>query len=465
LRGHGIAVDEAGFQLAMDEQRERSRTAARFVADSGNLKVDADTHFTGYEQLDDAGRVLLLFRDGKPVESLNEGESGQVVLVRTPFYAESGGQVGDTGTLNSRNSTFRVDDTQKSGNAHIHIGVMTKGGIAVDDMLTGVVDPAGRAATVLNHTATHLLHAALREVLGTHVAQKGSLVEPDRLRFDFSHNEAVKPAQLQRIEALVNEQIRLNQAAETDVMSYDDALHSGAVALFGEKYGDEVRVLRLGDFSVELCGGTHVTRTGDIGLFRIVSETGIASGVRRIEGITGERALASAYADSTALAGLAGLVRGSRADVEDKVHQLVDKNRALEKELKSLRSKIAQSSGLDLASTATEIAGIQVLAARLDDDTDAGALRDIVDRMKDKLGTAVVVVGAATADGKVRLAAGVTKNATDRIRAGDLIKDIASQVGGKGGGRPDFAQAGGTEPAGLDQALAGVDSWVAAQIN
>jgi alanyl-tRNA synthetase len=407
----------------------------------------------------------LLFRDGKPVEQLNEGETGQVVLVRTPFYAESGGQVGDSGTLNSRDSSFRVDDTQKSGNAHIHIGVMTNGAVAVDDMLTGVVDANSRTATVLNHSATHLLHAALREVLGKHVAQKGSLVEPARLRFDFSHNEPVKADLLQRIEALVNEQIRLNQVAETDVMSYDDALNSGAVALFGEKYGDEVRVLKLGDFSVELCGGTHVARTGDIGLFRIVAETGIASGVRRIEAITGERALASVNDDSAALAGMAGLVKGSRADVADKVRQLVDKNRALEKELKALRSKLAQSSGQDLASGATEIGGIQVLAARLDDDTDAGALREIVDRMKDKLGTAVVVVGAATADGKVRLAAGVTKNATDRIRAGDLIREIAGQVGGKGGGRPDFAQAGGTDPAGLDKALAGVDSWVAAQIN
>jgi alanyl-tRNA synthetase len=460
LRGRGIAVDAAGFESSMEEQRQRSRSSARFAAQEGELKIDAETHFTGYETLNDAGRVLLLFSDGKPVDSLNEGETGQVVLVRTPFYAESGGQVGDSGALNSRDSSFRVDDTQKSGNAHLHIGEITKGSISVDDMLTAVVDTPSRQATVLNHSATHLLHAALRQVLGNHVAQKGSLVGSDKLRFDFSHNKAVTADELLEIENLVNAQIRNNAPADTQLMGYDDAVASGAVALFGEKYGDEVRVLRIGDFSVELCGGTHVQRAGDIGLFRIASETGIASGVRRIEAITGERALSSVRWYEHMLDSIGGLLKTSRTDVKGKVQQLVDQNKALEKELKGLRSKIAGAAGQDLAGTAQEINGIQVLAARMDDDTDAGALRDTVDRMKDKLGTAVVVLGAATKDGKVRLAAGVTKNATDRIKAGDLIREVAGQVGGKGGGRPDFAQAGGDDPAALDQALASVGTWI-----
>jgi alanyl-tRNA synthetase len=460
LRGRDIAVDAAGFETAMEAQRQRSRSSARFAAEEGELKVDAETHFTGHETLDDAGRVLLLFRDGKAVDSLNEGEAGQVVLVRTPFYAESGGQVGDTGTLNSRDSSFQVDDTQKTGNAHLHIGEMTKGSISVDDMLTAVVDTPRRQATVLNHSATHLLHAALRQVLGNHVAQKGSLVGPDKLRFDFSHNKAVSADELLEIENIVNAQIRHNAPADTQLMTYDDAVASGAVALFGEKYGDEVRVLSIGDFSVELCGGTHVQRAGDIGLFRIASETGIASGVRRIEAITGERALSSVRWYEHMLDSIGGVLKASRTDVAGKVRQLVEQNKALEKELKGLRSKIAGAAGQDLAGGAQEINGIQVLAARMDDDTDAGALRDTVDRMKDKLGTAVVVLGAATTDGKVRLAAGVSKNATDRIKAGDLIREVAVQVGGKGGGRPDFAQAGGDDPAALDQALASVCTWI-----
>jgi alanyl-tRNA synthetase len=307
------------------------------------------------------------------------------------------------------------------------------------------------------------LHAALREVLGTHVTQKGSLVAPDRLRFDFSHNQAVSAEELLKIEDLVNAQIRLNASTDTQLMSYDDAVASDAVALFGEKYGDEVRVLRIGDFSVELCGGTHVQRAGDIGLFRIASETGIASGIRRIEAITGERALSSVRWYESMLDSIGGLLKASRIDVEDKVRQVLARNKTLEKELKSLRGKLAGAKGQDLVSSATEINGIQVLAARLDDDTDAGALRDTVDRMKDKLGTAVVVLGAVTADGKVRLAAGVTKNTTDRIKAGDLIREVAGQVGGKGGGRPDFAQAGGTNPAALDKALADVGTWIEAQ--
>jgi alanyl-tRNA synthetase len=465
LRQHGIAVDEPGFDAAMAEQKKKSKSAARFAAEAGEMQVEADTHFTGYDTTSDAGRVLLLFRDGQAVESLREGEAGQIVLVRTPFYAESGGQVGDTGILNSDDASFRVDDTQKSGNAHLHIGVMTEGTISVDDMLTAVVDADSRAATVLNHSATHLLHAALREVLGGHVTQKGSLVAPDRLRFDFSHNKAVSPNELKQIEQRVNEQIRNNAVAETALMNYDQALESGAMALFGEKYGDEVRVLKLGDFSVELCGGTHVQRAGDIGLFKILSESGISSGVRRIEAVTGQNALDLVGEGEDVLGSVGALLKAGRTDIREKVRQIVERNKSLEKELKSLRSKLAGAAGQDLASSATEIKGIQVLAARLEDDTDAGSLRDAVDRMKDKLGTAVVVLGAATADGKVRLAAGVTKNAMDRIKAGELISEVAGQVGGKGGGRPDFAQAGGTDPGALDQALANVSSWIESRIS
>jgi alanyl-tRNA synthetase len=342
---------------------------------------------------------------------------------------------------------------------------MVKGTIGVDDMLTAVVDADVRAATVLNHSATHLLHAALREVLGTHVAQKGSLVAPDKLRFDFSHNAPVTSDELRRIERIVNRQIRMNSQADTEIMSYDAALKSGAVALFGEKYGDEVRVLKIGEYSVELCGGTHVARAGDIGLFRISSETGIASGVRRIEAVTGECALASIRAVDELLDSVGERLKSGRADIGDKVRQIVERNKALEKELKSAKSELAGAAGQDLAGGAQEINGIQVLAVRLADDTDAESLRDTVDRMKDKLGTAVVVLAAVTADGKVRLAAGVSKNTTDRVRAGDLIKEVAGMVGGKGGGRPDFAQAGGTDPAALDEALASVGSWIESTTN
>ena len=460
----GFDVDTAGFKKSMEQQRERSRAASQFTTATGGLQVDENTKFIGYEKLADACRIVALYKDGQAVASLNAGDAGQVVLLRTPFYAESGGQVGDTGVLSGEGAQFAVADTQKSGNAHLHIGALESGSLAVDDMVTAVVAHDKRLAIMRNHSATHLLHAALREVLGTHVAQKGSLVDAERLRFDFSHYEGLTAVELQRIELLVNHEIRANARAETNVMSYDEALESGAVALFGEKYGDEVRVLKLGDFSVELCGGTHIKRAGDIGLFKIVSESGIASGVRRIEAVTGERALQKISDDEQIIDSIAGLLKASRIDVADKVAQAVEKNKVLEKEIKALRGKLAGAAGQDLASGAKEISGINVLAARLEDDTDAGALRDTVDRMKDKLGTAVVVLGAATADGKVRLAAGVTKNATDRIRAGDLIKDIAGQVGGKGGGRPDFAQAGGTDPGGLDRALAGVNSWVESQI-
>jgi alanyl-tRNA synthetase len=463
-REMGFEVDTAGFDRAMEEQRKRSQEGSNFQAASGSLQVDEITKFTGYDKLEDAGRVVALFAGDASVDSLNAGERGTVVLARTPFYAESGGQVGDTGVLNCGDARFVVENTVKSGAAHLHVGRLESGSLALNDMVTAAVDRDRRHATMLNHTATHLLHAALREVLGSHVVQKGSLVDPERLRFDFSHYEAVNPEELRKIERLVNRQIRANDQAETALMSYEDACESGAVALFGEKYGDEVRVLRVGDFSVELCGGTHVTRAGDIGLFKIISEGGIASGVRRIEAVTGEAAVQKTLADEQLLESLGDMLKSSPAEIADKVQQTLAKNRALEKDLRSLRSKLAGASGQDMAGSAREIGGVKVLAARMDDDTDAGSLREAVDRMKDKLGTAVVVLGAATADGKVRLAAGVTKNATDRIRAGDLIREVAVQVGGKGGGRPDFAQAGGSDPGSLDKALASVGTWVEARI-
>ncbi len=466
LRNQGLTLDVEGFDAAMQGQRRRARAASKFSAADAGLQVDQSTEFTGYDALEGEGRVVALYRDGKITEALQAGEAGLVVLDRTSFYAESGGQVGDSGLLSGDGVSFRVDDTQKSGTAHLHVGVLEAGSIKTGDRLNTSVDASSRNATVLNHSATHLLHAALRSVLGTHVQQKGSLVAPDKLRFDFAHYEAVKPDELAAIEAMVNDQVRANALADTQVMNYDAAVESGAMALFGEKYGDDVRVLRLGDFSVELCGGTHVQRAGDIGLFRITSESGIASGVRRIEAVTGAAAVDCVHDDHLLLEQLSGQLRASRAELTDKVQQILDKQKTLEKEVKKLRADLASGGGggADLSAEAREVSGINVLAARLPDDTDAGSLRDAVDKMKDKLGIAVVVLGAATADGKVRLAAGVTKNATDRVRAGDVVRVVAEQVGGKGGGRPDFAQAGGSDPASLDKALAGVTAWVESQL-
>ena len=462
LRNQGLGLDVDGFDAAMEAQRERARGASKFAAADAGLKIDAVTRFTGYESLTGDANVIALFRDGAAVGNLEAGDTGLIVLDSTPFYAESGGQVGDTGYLRSAGAVFRVDDTQKNGDAHVHAGVLEQGSIAAGDSVQAEVDAGARKATVLNHSATHLLHAALREVLGSHVTQKGSLVAPDKLRFDFSHYEAVKPEELAAIEKRVNDQIRANAAAETAVMNYDAAVESGAMALFGEKYGDDVRVLRIGDFSVELCGGTHVARAGDIGLFRITSESGIASGVRRIEAVSGANALRTIHEDQQLLDSLGGLLRASRSELDDKLQQMLDKQKSLEKEVKKLRADLAAGGGGggDLSAGAKDVNGVKVLAARLPDDTDAGSLRDTVDRMKDKLGTAVVVLGAATADGKVRLAAAVSKNTTDRVRAGDLVRDVAEQVGGKGGGRPDFAQAGGSDPSRLDDALASVPGWV-----
>ncbi len=464
-RNRGIAIDEAGFDAAMLGQRERGRAAHKFSAANPSMPVDASTEFVGYDRLTHNARIVAILKDGESAQEIAADETGQIVLDRTPFYAESGGQVGDQGHINTADSRFRVDDTQKFGSAHLHIGVCETGQFAVGDEVEAGVNAIDRARTVLNHSATHLLHAALRQVLGKHVMQKGSLVAPDRLRFDFSHYEAVTAKELAEIERLVNEKVRENRAAETRLMAYDEAIEHGAIALFGEKYADEVRVLGIGDFSVELCGGTHVKRAGDIGLFKLTSESGIAAGVRRIEAVTGDGALDWINAGQAALDGVAALIKGGRADVEDKVRQVVERNRGLEKELKALRGKLAGAAGRDLAAGARDIKGVKVLSVRLDDDTDPGTLRDTVDRMKDRLGTAVVVLGSATTDGKVRLAAGVTDDATDRIRAGDLIKEVAIKVGGKGGGRADFAQAGGTDPQELDAALTSAEAWISERLD
>jgi alanyl-tRNA synthetase len=414
----------------------------------------------GYGGTTDVGRVVALLKGGATVAKLNAGDEGEVVLDRTPFYAESGGQVGDTGELGNLSARFTVNDTQKRGSAHSHIGTLQKGVIEIGDKLAATVDSKRRAAIVLNHSATHLLHAALRKVLGLHVQQKGSLVAPDRLRFDFAHFEPVTPTQLKEIESLVNEHVRLNHDADVRVLPYDDAIAAGALAFFGDKYGDNVRVLKLGDFSTELCGGTHVHRSGDIGLFKITSEGGIAAGVRRIEAVTGQRALDLVSSNEAVLRDVAALVKGTRDDVASKVTQLVERTRSLERELDTLRRKLASGGGRDILQEAKVVNGIKVLAARLDG-ADAKVLRDTADQLKDKLGSGVVVLGAVEGD-KVFLVASVTKDLAGRLKAGDIIKPVAELCGGRGGGRADFAQAGGTQPDKVDAALALVPGLVAA---
>ena len=458
-RERDLVVDQAGFEAAMQGQRNKAKAASKFGAITGDaLKTDAKTKFLGYEGTEGASEIVALFKDGEAVDELAIGDDGAVILASTPFYAESGGQIGDKGILVHDGKLFRVDDTQKSGDATVHFGSVEQGVLGLADKLEAVVDADRRQAIRLNHTATHLKHAALRNVLGDHVTQKGSLVAPDRLRFDFSHYEGVTTAQLQEIEDLVNAEIRKNHAADTNLMTYDDAIESGAMALFGEKYGDKVRVLRLGDFSVELCGGTHVERTGDIGVFKIAHEGGVASGVRRIEAVTGQGAMEWIEANQRTLSHLAGLLRSTPEQAVAKVEQLLKRTRDLEKDLAATRQALLTGQATDHAESVQEVAGIKVLAARMDG-ADAKTLRDAVDKFKDRLQNAVVVLGSVD-DGKVRLAAGVTKNNVDKVRAGDLIKPVAEQVGGKGGGRPDFAQAGGTDAAKLDQALASVSAWV-----
>jgi alanyl-tRNA synthetase len=463
-RERDLSIDQQGFDAAMEGQRERARAASKFsVAGSDGLKTDAKTEFLGYAGTEAPCEIVALFRDGKAVDELGAGDDGAVILASTPFYAESGGQIGDRGILVDEGKLFRVDDTQKSGDANVQFGTVEQGTLKIGDKVEAVVDADRRQAIRLNHSATHLMHAALRQVLGDHVAQKGSLVAPDRLRFDFSHYEGVTAEQLQDIEDIVNDEIRKNVAAETKLMTYDDAIESGAVALFGEKYGDKVRVLRLGDSSVELCGGTHVARTGDIGVFKITHEGGVASGVRRIEAMTGAGAMEWIDSNQRALSDLAGMLRSTPDQAAAKVEQLLKQNKELEKKLATAKHALITGQGSDQEDNVREIAGIKVLVSRMDG-VDAKSMRDAVDRAKDKLQNAIVLF-ASVDDGKVRLAAGVTKNNTDKIKAGDLIKPVAEQVGGKGGGRPDFAQAGGNDPSKLDQALNSVPDWVAEKLS
>ena len=463
-RERGLGIDRDGFEREMDAQRARARAASQFGADqSAEFDIEGETDFTGYDRLQDSATVVALFADGAPADELHGGQKGLVVLDRTPFYAESGGQVGDTGYLRAAGAEFVVSDTRKqAGSVFAHVGKLTGGDLRVGDTVAAEVDRRRRGATALNHSATHLLHAALRHVLGDHVMQKGSLVEADRLRFDFSHFEPVRREQLIEIERLVNQQVRCNHMVETRIMALDDAKAAGAMALFGEKYDDQVRVLRMGDFSTELCGGTHVKALGDIGLFKVVMETGIASGVRRIEAVTGERAVEWVEADEDRLMRLGGMINAGRDELEDKLSKLIERNRRLEKELEQIKGKLASAAGSDLAAQAVDVNGAKVLAARLDG-VEPKSLRDTLDQLKNKLGSAVILL-AAVNDDKVNLIAGVTPDLTDRCRAGDLVKVAAEKVGGKGGGRPDMAQAGGSDPAGVPDALGLVQGWAAERL-
>ena len=464
-RERGVAVDMAGFEKAMEAQRARARAAGHFSVDyHEGIHVDEETEFLGYDRLQDEGRIVALFRGSEPVEALEAGEEGAVVLDRTPFYAESGGQVGDTGVLRGGDGHFEVIDTQKKGHAHVHLGHLKLGRLAVGERLRAEVVGERRADTAHNHSATHLLHAALRHVLGDHVQQKGSLVDPDRLRFDFAHESPMTPDQKAEVERLVNHHIRANTPVETTVTSMEEARAMGAVALFGEKYGDTVRVLAMGEdhFSMELCGGTHVARTGEIGLFKVVEEGGVAAGVRRIEAVTGRAAFERLESAELTVERLAERLKTDRDGVEERVEQLQERLRRAEKENERLQAKLASSRGSDLADQAREVAGVTLLAARLDG-ADAKALRTTMDQLKNKLGSAVIILGVP-GEGKVNLAAGVTNDLVDRVQAGDLVNHVAGQVGGRGGGRPDMAQAGGSQPENLDAALASVPDWLAGQL-
>lgn len=467
-RERGLTVDMAGFETAMEQQRETARAAGKF-ASGASLPADLvaqlqPTGFLGYEQLD-AGdlRVVALMKDGRPVESIGSGDEALVLLDRTPFYAESGGQVGDVGRLAGPDAEFAVSDTQKlAGQFHGHVGRMTRGTLKLGDRIAASVDAPRRAATILNHSATHLLHAALREVLGTHVQQKGSLVAPDRLRFDFSHFQAISPQELAEVERRVNAQVRANHEAEVHHMGMQEALDFGAMALFGEKYGENVRVLRMGEYSTELCGGTHVGRTGDIGLFKIVSEGGVSAGVRRIEAVTGQGALDHVDAEERRLQQAAELLGGNANDVVEKIRALAERQKKLERELEVLKAKAASGATADLAGAAQDVKGVRVLASRLEG-FDAKALRDAVDRLKQQLGDAVIVL-AGTSDGKAALVAGVSGTAAGKVKAGELLSHVAGQIGGKGGGRPDLAQGGGEDGPALVSALKGVNDWVAGHL-
>ncbi|MDT1010182.1 alanine--tRNA ligase [Plesiomonas shigelloides] len=462
-RERNITVDEAGFEKEMKAQRERAQAANNFGADYNSMiRVDGQTEFHGYTTTAHQGQVVALFREGQSVEQLRAGEEAIIVLNETPFYAESGGQVGDSGLLLADGVEFMVTDTQKYGQAFGHVGKLMSGSVTVGDTLQAEVDAARRQSIRLNHSATHLLHAALRKVLGEHVAQKGSQVSADALRFDFSHLEAMKAEELREVERLVNAEIRRNHSVQTDVLDLDEAKAKGAMALFGEKYDEKVRVLTMGDFSVELCGGTHAARTGDIGLFRITSEGGVAAGVRRIEAVTGERAIAFTERQQDQLDEAAGLVKSDAFSVAEKVRGLLDRSKQLEKELQQLKDKLAAQESADLVHNAIEVKGKKLLVSLLKNG-DAKALRTMVDDLKNQLGSGIVVLGLAQ-DDKVSLIAGVTKDLVGQVKAGELVSMLAAQVGGKGGGRPDMAQAGGSDAAALPAALDSVQAWVAERL-
>ena len=464
-RERGLSLDQAGFDAAMEAQRDRARAASRFGVDlRGGADLGTVTTFSGYERSNDLGVIAALLHEGEVVDHLSEGQSGEVVLAQTPFYAESGGQVGDTGWLLAPGVLFEVSDTRKRGAAYSHIGRLARGTLRPGDSLEAQVDAGRREHIRRNHSATHLLHAALREVLGTHVTQKGSLVTPERLRFDFAHHQPVTADELRSIEQRVNQQVRLNAEALTRTMGYDEAVAAGAMALFGEKYADEVRVLSIGSFSTELCGGTHVQRAGDIGLFKILTEGGVAAGVRRIEALTGQSAIEHIEHTDELLRQVSGLLRGTREDVAARVQETLDQVRSLEKQLRSVKDKLASGQGTDLAAGALDVGGGAKLVATVVDGADATSLRNAVDQLKDKLKSAVIVLASVAAPDKVVLVAGVTADLVGRIKAGELVGAVAAQVGGKGGGRPDFAQAGGTQPEALPAALAGVAALVRAKL-
>ncbi|MCW9014587.1 MAG: alanine--tRNA ligase [Gammaproteobacteria bacterium] len=462
-RERKLTIDQAGYDREMQAQKERARSSSKFGLDYNEaISTDAITSFTGYDHLQDESTVISIFKDGQAVDSIAAGDEAVVILESTPFYAESGGQVGDTGLLSNDDTQFEVMDTQKQGQAFIHIGSLSKGSLKTGDKLQAIIDADRRSATIRNHSATHLMHAALREILGEHVQQKGSLVNNERLRFDFSHVETVKPEELRRIEQLVNAQIRRNLDTSAEEMAITAAKEKGAMALFGEKYGDEVRVVSMGDFSIELCGGVHVNRTGDIGYFKITSESGIASGVRRIEAVTGVAAVEWAEQQDKQINNLSSILKANRDELESKAQQLLDRLKAQDRELSQLKSRLATQTGRDITADAVEIAGIKVLAVKLDG-VDSKAMRDTMDQLKNKLGSAAIVL-ATTEGNKVSLCAGVTKDQTARLKAGDLVNMVASQVGGKGGGRPDMAMAGGSQPDNIDKALASVPNWINAQL-
>ena len=460
----GVTVDESGFEVEMSAQRDRARAGGSFGADyDQDIKLDSQTEFTGYEHLDDQVHIIALYQQGQPVDSLQAGDEGLVVLDKTPFYAESGGQIGDCGQITAAGAVFEVTDTQKQGgNLFLHKGKLLSGTLSIGQLCDAKVSAADRTATELNHSATHLLHAALRQTLGEHVSQKGSLVNTERLRFDFAHFEPLTAEEIDTLERLVNEQIRLNNPVTAQIMAKEDAVQAGAMALFGEKYGAEVRVLKIGDYSTELCGGTHVERAGDIGCFKIISETGVAAGVRRIEAVTGAGCIDWIAERDKALNRISGLLKSAPEKTAEKVEQLLEKTKALEKQLERLNSKLASSQGDELGAQAVDVAGLKVLAVKLDG-VDAKSLREMAEQLKNKLGSCAIVLAVVDGD-KVNLVAGVSKDKIGQIKAGDLVNFVATQVGGKGGGKPDLAMAGGNNPAGLATALAGVSAWVEGQL-